>query len=56
MKQLILFFCLVALVPLGISAQEDHAQPLKKRVRTLSYSVTCKMEKDINVQPITIFL
>ena len=71
MKQLILFFCLVALVPLGISAQEDHdivaslnlkevviladgqtfeeylikqvldhAQPLKKRVRTLSYSVT----------------
>lgn len=24
MKQLILFFCLVALVPLGISAQEDH--------------------------------
>ena len=24
MKQLILFFCFVALVPLGISAQEDH--------------------------------
>ena len=81
MKQLILFFCLVALVPLGISAQEDHdivaslnlkevviladgqtfeeylikqvldhAQPLKKRVRTLSYSVTCKMEKDMDLR------
>ena len=83
MKQLILFFCLVALVPLGISAQEDHdivaslnlkevviladgqtfeeylikqvldhAQPLKKRVRTLSYSVTCKMEKDMDLTQI----
>ena len=76
-------FCLVALVPLGISAQEDHdivaslnlkevviladgqtfeeylikqvldhAQPLKKRVRTLSYSVTCKMEKDMDLTQI----
>ena len=83
MKQLILFFCLVALVPLGISAQEDHdivaslnlkevviladgqtfeeylikqvldhAKPLKKRVRTLSYSVTCKMEKDMDLTQI----
>ena len=83
MKQLILFFCFVALVPLGISAQEDHdivaslnlkevviladgqtfeeylikqvldhAQPLKKRVRTLSYSVTCKMEKDMDLTQI----
>ena len=83
MKQLILFFCFVALVPLGISAQEDHdivaslnlkevviladgqtfeeylikqvldhAKPLKKRVRTLSYSVTCKMEKDMDLTQI----
>ena len=30
----------------------DHAQPLKKRVRTLSYSVTCKMEKDMDLTQI----
>ena len=30
----------------------DHAKPLKKRVHTLRYSVTCKMEKDMDLTQI----
>ena len=30
----------------------DHAKPLKKRVQTLRYSVTCKMEKDMDLTQI----
>ena len=83
MKRLILLFCLAALLPMGIRAQEDHdiaaslnlnevvvladgmtfeeylvkqvlenAKPLKKRLKTLRYSVTCKLDKDMDLTKI----
>ena len=83
MRRLVLLLCFAALLPFGISAQEDHdiaaslnlkevvvladgmtfeeylvkqvldhAKPLKKRIQTLRYSVTCKMEKDLDLTQI----